>query len=360
MIDNFIIDLVVTENCNLKCKYCYEEHRDINMTEENFDHFYSVTLPQLRKLYDFNTYSLHFFGGEPLLNFKLIKYIVPILKKDRMCIDCSIVTNGLLINEEIQKFVMDNCINYSVSFDGLGNKFNRVDINEESTYDIYKNNEVLRKHLTGVHLTIDPNTATMLDEILIDLVENWGMTGIDFSLVRDDIWSDKDIKAFKEANDRLADKWIEYIKKGIPLTRSWFTLVLKDVIQYKKTKYKRPYCCFAGYNGVAVMPSGDVYPCARFGSERNKPIIKNDIIDNDMYEFFKSDELDQTKNKKCLNCYLYNYCNAGCKYSQIENKFLPLESVCKLNKIIFNSAIKIHNELKDNSLWLKSLDYTQN
>ena len=33
MIDNFIIDLVVTENCNLKCKYCYETQRNINMTE---------------------------------------------------------------------------------------------------------------------------------------------------------------------------------------------------------------------------------------------------------------------------------------------------------------------------------------
>ena len=96
MIDNFIIDLVVTENCNLKCKYCYEIHRNINMTEENFDHFYSVTLPQLKKLYDFNTYILHFFGGEPLLNFNLIKYIVPIIKKDNNCIDIEIVSNGLL------------------------------------------------------------------------------------------------------------------------------------------------------------------------------------------------------------------------------------------------------------------------
>ena len=83
LIDNFIIDLVITENCNLKCKYCYETQRNINMTEENFDHFYSVTLPQLKKLYDFNTYSLHFFGGEPLLNFNLIKYVVPIIKKDK-------------------------------------------------------------------------------------------------------------------------------------------------------------------------------------------------------------------------------------------------------------------------------------
>lgn len=355
MIDNFIIDLVVTENCNLKCKYCYETQRNINMTEENFDHFYSVTLPQLKKLYDFNTYSLHFFGGEPLLNFNLIKYVVPIIKKDNNCIEIGIVSNGLLYNEEIKNYCNENNINFSISFDGLGNKFNRVDINNQSTYDKYKNNKTFTDTCKYAHLTIDPNTAPILDEIMIDLVENWNIYGIDFSLVRDDVWTKEDIINYKNMIDRLGDKWVEYIEKGIPIGGGLFTLSIKEYLNFKINNYKRNFSCFSGYNGVAIMPNCDVYPCTRYGSNRELPIIENDIINYDNYEFFQQEILNPKEIKKCKECVLYNYCNTGCKYSQIKNNYEPIDSICTLYKINFKKAFEIHNKLKDNQLWLNSI-----
>ena len=80
------------------------------------------------------------------------------------------------------------------------------------------------------------------------------------------------------------------------------------------------------------MPNCDVYPCTRYGSNRELPIIENDIINYDNYEFFQQEILNPKEIKKCKECVLYNYCNTGCKYNQHNNAFTPLASVC----FIFN------------------------
>jgi uncharacterized protein len=327
------------------------------MSPEVFDHFYSTTLPQLKKLYGFTDYRVDFFGGEPLMNFDLIKYVTPILKKDRNMTRLGVVTNGLLMDEEKKNYILSNNINYSISFDGLGNKNNRIDVNGNSTYEQYQNHPVLKDMMNFCKVMVSPDTSDIMEDTLIDFVENWHIYSPDFTLVRDNIWTGNDIEKFKVNVRKLADKWIYYIEQGIPLKNSFFTLVLKDSLVYLKYHYKRPFSCFAGYNGAIIMPNGDVYPCMRFGSNNKKPIIVNDEIQYDNYEFFKQDKLNPVKNDKCLKCKLYRFCNMGCKYEQIENNMEPVECVCKLYFILYDEAIRIHNKLKDNKLWIDSIKF---
>ena len=70
--------------------------------------------------YGKQSYHAVFFGGDPLLNFDLIKYIVPILKNDSRCKMIIALTNGIAFkDEDIRNYFMENRLGFSLSFDGL-------------------------------------------------------------------------------------------------------------------------------------------------------------------------------------------------------------------------------------------------
>ncbi len=80
----FIIETVITEHCDLRCTYCYIDKKAIHMSTDTFDMLID-NMDDILKLYDQSGYHLDFFGGEPLLNFDLIKHAVPILQNDKRC-----------------------------------------------------------------------------------------------------------------------------------------------------------------------------------------------------------------------------------------------------------------------------------
>ncbi len=63
----FEFQLVLTEQCNLACKYCYIDQKSNNMTREIFDAHYKM-LPELMRIYNQDSFNAAFFGGEPFLN----------------------------------------------------------------------------------------------------------------------------------------------------------------------------------------------------------------------------------------------------------------------------------------------------
>ncbi|NLE05677.1 MAG: hypothetical protein GX638_12885 [Crenarchaeota archaeon] len=60
---------------------------------------------------------------------------------------------------------------------------------------------------------------------------------------------------------------------------------------------------------------------------------------------------------KCKKCSLYNYCNAGCTFSQMknENTFEPLDSICELYKILYNECFYLFDKIGENKLFLELL-----
>lgn len=114
----------LTYACNLKCAYCYEEEkRNLYLSKE-----------RARQLIDFiknrsNTYSddnisivLH--GGEPMLNYEVLRYIVENVKIWDKNVSISMTTNGTLINEDNIEFILDNINDLSISIDGTAKTHN--------------------------------------------------------------------------------------------------------------------------------------------------------------------------------------------------------------------------------------------
>jgi uncharacterized protein len=361
----FTLEVSVTEKCNLGCPYCYVANRPTWMTKEVFDQGMK-DLPKLMQRSGDKDYHVSFFGGEPLLNWDLITHAVPYLRSDDKCKGINIITNLTMIDQDKANYLRNNGVGVSWSFDGMSSNESRPllplleNTNPETgelfdgILSMYEYKKDIIKNLTnGCKVMIWPgNTKDMKEnfEFLLD----WGIDHPDFSIVRDDVWTEDDIIQFRYECERLADFWIEKIKSGKPCSVGFLKLAILDIL-YGLVKGKRPFGCFAGTNGGVLMSSGEFYPCARFAS---KKIMKMD----EQYNFrYYQDIFNQKNYDKCEPCDLKQVCNAGCTYSQIMNDNKPLDSICELFHIYYEQAMRVVDECKDERVFQDLvLNYIEN
>ena len=298
--------------------------------------------------------NISFFGGEPLLNFEVIKHITKRVEALPIRTDLVLISNMTMITEEISDFLFEHNIGVSWSFDGMGSNETRplLPIFENKNkdgklyngiLDLYEDKkDLILKHTNGCKIMIWAGNMHQMSENL-DFFVDWGLTGLDYSLVRDDVWTKDDLIAFRGHLRDLADKYIQYTKKGVPLHIGFFDLAIGDnVINF--TFGKRDFGCFAGVNGANMTPTGEFYPCARFAT---KSLMKID----DEYDFnYWAEQFRPANYDKCKTCDIQQVCNAGCTFSQVRNDNKPVDSVCELYHMIQEETIRIVHELKDNEL----------
>ena len=350
----FQFEVVVTEKCNLFCEYCYMINKDQMMTKEVFDAHYAA-LPKIMNVYNEERFTTTLFGGEPLLNWGLIEYILPIVDADPKCQGITLPTNGLLIKPYMIKTLKKYNVNISLSFDGLWQ--DGFDSNDISKYRNIV--EILGVNTCKVIIPPQSQRGISLKRNYKWFVEEFGLLNPDFTLVRDDVWEPLDIAVFKHEIKELASQTIEYIKSGIETMPGIFSLYILDTLAGEKYS-KRSFGCFAGIHGLGFMPDGKVYPCARFGSTCEYEIFDTktrsiyNMIAKNHKKFINKNLTDPRTYEKCKKCVLYKYCNAGCTYSQLKNGVL--DSVCELYKASYEQAFRIVEELKNNETFKKIMN----
>ena len=328
----FQAEFVITERCNFNCDYCYMINRDVMMSREVFDaHFES--LPRILEDFDESRYTFVYFGGEPLMNWGLIEDTLSIVQNHSLCSGINLPTNGFLLDDYKIRILKAYQVNVSLSYDGLWQK---------NFHDLPHLRKIIREFgFRSCKAMITPDHLTK--KSLVDNYESFLELGIpdpDFTLVRDKIWKAESVNLFEKNLVELTDKVIEKNKKGIETLPGIFSLYILDTLAGKKFG-KRKFNCFAGIHGLAFMPDGEVYPCARFGS----------LKINDWPKFKNTEDYEI-----CKKCELRQYCNAGCSYSQWINNGEPLVSICKLLKICYREAFRLVDELKDNETFRKKLN----
>lgn len=141
--------LPITSSCNLNCPYCFAQTKEGDSTFKNYT---EVDVEKLiQRLYTINkgaTTLLIFFCGEPLLNFKLIKYAVNYINRNgfRENFCYSITTNGTLITREVAEFLKEHQFAILLSMDGYENEFNyrKFRNGKSSVSKVLKNIELLK------------------------------------------------------------------------------------------------------------------------------------------------------------------------------------------------------------------------
>jgi len=327
------VQLVLTEKCNFKCDYCYLSLKKTRMTVDKFKDFYYNQLKECMELHRCDTYHIVFFGGEPLLEMKLIDEIHDIVYlKDYckgICDGFKVVTNGSLLTEEICKEFITKDIKISVSYDGLWQDENRE--GQLSENSILRNPILLQKYVDKVHCMVKPENISSIVEnfnyfIDLNLTPN-------FTLVEDNIWSDKDVEIFEKQIELLVKRNIETVKEGKNIIAGFFTQWITKIIKPTVST------CSIG-KSVSLFPDGKIYPCARYGNQDQHILYDKDFKRFNIHEVGR---LGNKANWGCGNCEIIAYCNTGCPAVQEEFGGL-IPQLCDFYKILFkntNEFIKV-------------------
>ena len=363
-----IVEFMVTEKCNLACTYCYMDNKKSFMTHETVDKFFE-NIGDFMKLYNEDKYHISYFGGEPLLNWPVIEYSLPKFNADPRCHSVTVISNGLELTEERVRWMKENNLGMSFSFDGMWNDSSRpLKSGNGSSFDKYiEKKDIIKSLVNGCKVMVHPKNFNTMTENYVFFVEEYGFPNPDFSLVRDDIYTEEDLKVFDVEIKRLADKVIEYNKSGTRTTCGLFLLYTLDIIIGKKYG-KRPFGCFAGCHGAGYTPEGKYFPCARFASGHEYELMDANTkeVNYENLKFLDRPVItDPRTYPECQACALYNYCNAGCTYSQLKNgisedRAKPVESVCRLLKMCYREATRLMRELKDNETYKYAINSSLN
>lgn len=323
--------LNITNQCNLACTYCYEFGADKIATPAGKPKY--MTIDTAKTSVDFlleqsrgrQAVHITFFGGETLMNFKLLKEVVlyanEAAAKAGKRIGFSLTTNATLLTDEIIAFLSDNEIGVTVSMDGppdLQDK-HRVYKSGKGSYAVIEPR--LRK-LIANHKTRAITARVTLTEGVTDVVrifrhlkDDIGFHEVGFAPVTsaekrayslDEGGMDDVLAQFHE----LADEWLDYALRG---QMHGFTNVSETIGELLQGNNKS-HPCGAGLGLLGVSPSGDLSPCHRFTDADTHTLghISSGIDQEKREDFLAKGHV--TAKYECGTCWARPLCAGGCHH----------------------------------------------
>lgn len=316
--------LHVSHTCNLNCEYCFASQgkyhgdralmsfevgkRAIDFLVEN-----SGTRKNL---------EVDFFGGEPLMNWEVVKQIVAyarsIEKEKNKNFRFTLTTNGVLIDDEVIDFANKEMHNVVLSLDGRKEVHDRLrkTINGKGSYDtiVPKFQEfVKRRGDKGYYIrgTFTHNNTDFTNDIfhMADL----GFTQLSMEPVvcsPDDPYAltYDDLPVVFEQYEILAKYMLEREKQGKPITFYHYMIDLTG----GPCIYKRISGCGSGTEYMAVTPWGELYPCHQFVGDPKYSLgnIYDGVTNKNVQNEFKM--CNAYARPECKDCWAKLYCSGGC------------------------------------------------
>ncbi|KPU28011.1 radical SAM protein [Caloranaerobacter sp. TR13] len=348
--------LHVAHDCNLKCEYCFASQGDFKGQR------LLMPLEIGKKALDFLVESsgnrrnleVDFFGGEPLMNFdvvkELVKYGRELEKKYDKRFRFTITTNGLLLNDDNMKFINENMDNVVLSLDGRKevNDKMRKTINGSGSFDTIvpkflelvklrgEKSYYVRGTFTSHNLDFSKDVLK-LHEIGFDSIS---VEPVVASPENDYAILEKHLKTILSEYEELSSKYIELKKAGKGFEFFHFMIDLSQ----GPCLIKRVVGCGAGVEYLAVTPEGDLYPCHQFvGNEEFKMgDVFSGVLNEELREQFKKASV-LTKNE-CQECWARFYCSGGCHanaYNFNKDITKPYKIGCEMEKKRIECAISI-------------------
>lgn len=334
------ITFQVTEDCCLKCSYCYQNHKTHNkMTFDTAKIFIDKLLNDEIEFYkkdEMSTVIFEFIGGEPLLEIQLISNILDYTINQMIKIHhpwltlfrCSLCSNGVLyFTPEVQKFFYKfyPWCSFSISIDGNKELHDscRVDFDGNGSYDraiaAVKDYEKKYRHLPENKMTIAPDNVSYLYEAVINLI-NLGYTKIPLNCVYENVWQDE---KYADILYNELIKLADYIIDNDLYNQIFIALFDKNLIHpfpLDINTLNEGMCGGTRPSMLSLDYKGEIYTCIRFmesslnGKQKPLPIgnIYDGLLSNDEYKknyHLLTDDIDQTERaKQCITCPIGGRC----------------------------------------------------
>lgn len=316
--------LHIAHDCNLACKYCFAEEGEYHGRRA------LMSFEVGKKALDFliansgsrRNLEVDFFGGEPLMNFEVVKQLVAYGREQEKIHNknfrFTLTTNGVLLNDDILEFLNKEMANVVLSIDGreeVNNKM-RPFRNGKGSYELIvpkfqKVAESRKQTNYYVRGTFTRNNLDFSEDVLhlADLgFEQISVEPVVAADTEDYSLREEDIPVICEQYDKLAKEMVKRSKEGKCFNFFHFMIDL----QGGPCVAKRISGCGSGTEYLAVTPWGDFYPCHQFVGEEKFLLgnVDTGIVNTDIVETFKG--CNVYAKDKCKNCFSKFYCSGGC------------------------------------------------
>lgn len=317
--------LNVAHDCNMRCDYCFagtghfggqRELMSLETAKQAVD--FLITASQHRK-----NCEIDFFGGEPLMNWDVVTETVAYArereKETGKAFRFTITTNGIALTPEIMEFINENMYNVVLSIDGrkpVNDRVRRTVSGNGSVYDVIVPKYQAMRRLRGEKSYYVRGTFTAYNLDFASDVEHLHDLGFDEISMEPVVAEAGEPYGLREEHlpkilaeyERLAQIYLQRRAEGKGFRFFHFNVELKK----GPCLYKRLSGCGAGFEYLAVSPSGDLYPCHQFvGRDEFKlGTVWDGLTNLAICETFKNSHV--LNKPTCQSCWAKYYCSGGC------------------------------------------------
>ena len=316
--------LHVAHSCNLNCSYCFASQ--VKYHGERAIMPFEVGKQALDYLMDHsgNRHNLEvdFFGGEPLMNFQVVKDLVAYarsVEKERgKHFRFTLTTNGMLIDDDVIDFANRECSNVVLSLDGrkeIHDRF-RVDYAGQGSWEkivpkfqkLVKARNGKNYYMRGTFTHANPDFLEDI-KVMLDLGFNeLSMEPVVCAEGDPSALTAEDLPVVMKQYEDLARLLVTRRREGKPFTFYHYMIDLSG----GPCVYKRISGCGSGTEYMAVTPWGDLYPCHQFVGEEAFRLgdVWNGVTNTAVREDFAA--CNVYAREECRECWARLYCSGGC------------------------------------------------
>jgi len=316
--------LHIAHDCNLRCRYCFADEGEYHGKRALMSYETGKAALDFLIANSGNRRNLEvdFFGGEPTMNFQVVKDLVAYGREQEKVFDkrfrFTLTTNGVLLNDEIMEFANREMANVVLSIDGRKevNDKMRPFANGSGSYDLIvpkfqkfaesrnQTDYYVRGTFTRHNLDFSKDVLHLADlgfkQISVEPVV--AQPEDDYAI------REEDLPRLFEEYDKLAEEMVKRHKHGDDFHFFHFMIDLEG----GPCVIKRLSGCGSGTEYLAVTPWGDLYPCHQFVG--NEKFCMGNVMEGvkniDLREEFSS--CNVYSKEKCQNCFAKFYCSGGC------------------------------------------------
>lgn len=356
--------LVLSQDCNMRCVYCYENGGSFNKTRKIMDYstikkivdWWISKIPQ-----EISLVRVEFYGGEPLLNASgfiyAIEYINGKMQQLNKKVRYFVITNGTLVNDEILEVLKINKVTVTLSIDGdsESQNANRRLLGSQDSYDIVIQNlhRLIKSDVRVLaRITLTQGNIKRLFHSIISLWEE-GINEIDCIAVLTN--SEKlrirkdDLVELRKSYEQIQKKMTQNLIAGV---EKFFGNYLRIIgALYDNWDKYYPMCGYYSYKKIYCTPDEELYNCEKLIGFSSESLGSVDVLN---CEPLKARITSHTYSKKCAECVMRRVCGGYC-YADTKQYSSYMEVLCEIQKMQFESAFKIYVTMMevDSNFWKK-------
>ena len=315
------LQLQITRSCNFNCRYCvYTKQSGIGRKHEDTNMPWDTAKSSIDFLFDHSTDTnevfINFYGGEPFLNFDVIKHTVEYANRKFLVkqVNYAAITNGSVMSQQIIDFLINNDFVLIISFDGnkdIQNKHRKFAKTASNSFSIVYNNiqKIRKTNKDYFDRNVKFNAVKFLDENIQSIYDffynefekrketvnviNADIHGIDYFYSEVNISKNVSERGYIYDNpDRELERFIDSYNDKHIIGDKWI---------YRSN-------CIPGAQHLLISTFGDFYPCERVPEVDDAKV--GDLHSGfDFKKVYTLLNIHNLSSQKCRKCWAVRYCN---------------------------------------------------